>query len=344
MRNRIMLLIIVSLVACSSNHEGNKAKSQISRINEILQILDSISSSESLCKVSIISNNLLTYDVSELYDMIAKSEGKDGESILSLKKSSMIYERANLKNGDTLYIFDHIFIRPESRINLKTYAINSSHALMSYNGERAYRASKTSLNGLYAKGIQSQNPTVCDGSTYSKGYAFQVLIKNKTFIINKCNDIPVKSLPITNYEVMDSIIKHVYETDWLIQEIGNKSNEMFKNKIRNHIFNKFEYNGICDDIYFVEDINNYECWALWNKQELMYCYNGVIQRLSPPSIRLEQLFDNFNDDDISIVLSDKTINMFPHRKHFKSAFFVTKINIHHNNNSISYVKRFEGYF
>lgn len=95
MRNRIMLLIIVSLVACSSNHEGNKAKSQISRINEILQILYSISSSESLCKVSIISNNLLTYDVSELYDMIAKSEGKDGESILSLKKSSMIYERAN---------------------------------------------------------------------------------------------------------------------------------------------------------------------------------------------------------------------------------------------------------
>ena len=58
----------------------------------------------------------------------------------------------------------------------------------------------------------------------------------------------------------------------------------------------------------------------------------------------EKLFDNFLAEDISAVLSDKTINIFPHRKKFKSTFFVAKINIRDSHPSIIYVKRFQGFF
>ena len=59
---------------------------------------------------------------------------------------------------------------------------------------------------------------------------------------------------------------------------------------------------------------------------------------------VEKLFDNFLEEDISAVLSDKTINIFPHRKKFKSTFFVAKISIRDSHPSIIYVKRFQRFF
>ena len=129
-----------------------------------------------------------------------------------------------------------------------------------------------------------------------------------------------------------------------MQEIGNEVREKSRAKKRNNVYNRLNYSQANDDIYFVEDIYNYECWALWSQKELIYCYNGKIDILEKPSVTIEKLFDNYQEDDISAVLSDKTINIFPHRKNFKSTFFVAKISIRDSHPCITYVKRFEGYF
>ena len=125
-----------------------------------------------------------------------------------------------------------------------------------------------------------------------------------------------------------------------------EDNEFFIRKGPDGFYKLFDkYNNIYNpNRNFIEDLYNYECWALWSQKELIYCYNGQINVYSKPSAKLEKLFDNYQEQDISAVLSDRTINIFPNRKNFKSTFFVAKIRIRDSKPDIIYVKRFNGYF
>ena len=145
-------------------------------------------------------------------------------------------------------------------------------------------------------------------------------------------------------ELLSSTLDSIYQTSWIMQENGNVVRENSRTKKRNNAYNRLNYSQANDDIYFIEDLYNYECWALWSQKELIYCYNGRINVYSKPSAKLEKLFDNYQEEDISAVLSDRTINIYPNRKNFKSTFFVAKIRIRDSKPDIIYVKRFNGYF
>lgn len=335
-------------VGCSSKAIDNKKTQHLTRSQYILQNIDSLITHDTLSINLELHRGLPHNNVGNLYDIIADNEGADGGRILSLKKFAEIYEKIEVKEGDTIYIFDHIYFRTESGVNLKTYVFASSECYMSHNGERAYLISENNMSGLRKwinknRGNSQSEPTL-DGATYVADYLFQVVVKNNEYLISKCQYIPSRVMSASRNELLSSTLDSIYQTSWIMQENGNVVRENSRTKKRNNACNRLNYSQANDDIYFIEDLYNYECWALWSQKELIYCYNGRINVYSKPSAKLEKLFDNYQEQDISAVLSDRTINIFPNRKNFKSTFFVAKIRIRDSKPDIIYVKRFNGYF
>lgn len=335
-------------VGCSSKAIDNKKTQHLTRSQYILQNIDSLITHDTLSINLELHRGLPHNNVGNLYDIIADNEGADGGRILSLKKFAEIYEKIEVKEGDTIYIFDHIYFRTESGVNLKTYVFASSECYMSHNGERAYLISENNMSGLRKwinknRGNSQSEPTL-DGATYVADYLFQVVVKNNEYLISKCQYIPSRVMSASRNELLSSTLDSIYQTSWIMQENGNVVRENSRTKKRNNAYNRLNYSQSNDDIYFIEDLYNYECWALWSQKELIYCYNGRINVYSKPSAKLEKLFDNYQEQDISAVLSDRTINIFPNRKNFKSTFFVAKIRIRDSKPDIIYVKRFNGYF
>ena len=349
MKETLLILLVMISASCSGKTTDGKTMQQVTRSHYIMEIVDSIISNEPQCQVDVRQSEISRMNVGKLYDVIAKNEGSDGGKILFLKRNSEIYEKIQSQDGDTIFIFDYVYIRPESGINLKTYVFSPSESFMSYNGERAYKISDTKISGLKSwinqnsRNVQSRPNG--DGASYVAGYLFQVVVQNNELNVTKCPTIPSIAVSSTKSpELLNNVMDSVYQTSWLTEEIGNRVMEKLSAKKRNSAFNRLSYNQLNDDVYFVEDLYNYECWALWSQKELIYCYNGQINVYSKPSANVEKLFDNFLEEDISAVLSDKTINIFPHRKKFKSTFFVAKISIRDSHPSIIYVKRFQGFF
>ena len=335
-------------VGCSSKAIDNKKTQHLTRSQYILQNIDSLITHDTLSINLELHRGLPHNNVGNLYDIIADNEGADGGRILSLKKFAEIYEKIEVKEGDTIYIFDHIYFRTESGVNLKTYVFASSECYMSHNGERAYLISENNMSGLRKwinknRGNSQSEPTL-DGATYVADYLFQVVVKDNEYLISKCQYIPSRVMSASRNELLSSTLDSIYQTSWIMQENGNVVRENSRTKKRNNAYNRLNYSQANDDIYFIEDLYNYECWALWSQKELIYCYNGQINVYSKPSAKLEKLFDNYQEEDISAVLSDRTINIYPNRKNFKSTFFVAKIRIRDSKPDIIYVKRFNGYF
>ena len=335
-------------VGCSSKAIDNTKTQHLTRSQYILQNIDSLITHDTLSINLELHRGLPHNNVRNLYDIIADNEGADGGRILSLKKFAEIYEKIEVKEGDTIYVFDHIYFRTESGVNLKTYVFASSECYMSHNGERAYLISENNMSGLRKwinknRGNSQSEPTL-DGATYVADYLFQVVVKNNEYLISKCQNIPSIIMSASRNELLSSTLDSIYQTSWIMQEIGNAVRENSRTKKRNNAYNRLNYSQANDDIYFIEDLYNYECWALWSQKELIYCYNGQINVYSKPSAKLEKLFDNYQEEDISAVLSDRTINIYPNRKNFKSTFFVAKIRIRDSKPDIIYVKRFNGYF
>ena len=77
-----------------------------------------------------------------------------------------------------------------------------------------------------------------------------------------------------------------------------EDNEFFIRKGSDGFYKLFDkYNNIYNpNRNFIEDLYNYECWALWSQKELIYCYNGQINVYSKPSAKLEKLFDNYQEE------------------------------------------------
>lgn len=348
MKYLLLIGILLMSVGCSSKAIDNKKTQHLTRSQYILQNIDSLITHDTLSINLELHRGLPHNNVGNLYDIIADNEGADGGRILSLKKFAEIYEKIEVKEGDTIYIFDHIYFRTESGVNLKTYVFASSECYMSHNGERAYLISENNMSGLRKwinknRGNSQSEPTL-DGATYVADYLFQVVVKNNEYLISKCQYIPSRVMSASRNELLSSTLDSIYQTSWIMQENGNVVRENSRTKKRNNAYNRLNYSQANDDIYFIEDLYNYECWALWSQKELIYCYNGRINVYSKPSAKLEKLFDNYQEQDISAVLSDRTINIFPNRKNFKSTFFVAKIRIRDSKPDIIYVKRFNGYF
>lgn len=348
MKYLLLIGILLMSVGCSSKAIDNKKTQHLTRSQYILQNIDSLITHDTLSINLELHRGLPHNNVGNLYDIIADNEGADGGRILSLKKFAEIYEKIEVKEGDTIYIFDHIYFRTESGVNLKTYVFSSSECYMSYNGERAYLISENNMSGLRKwinknRGNSQSEPTL-DGATYVADYLFQVVVKDNEYLISKCQYIPSRVMSASRNELLSSTLDSIYQTSWIMQENGNVVRENSRTKKRNNAYNRLNYSQANDDIYFIEDLYNYECWALWSQKELIYCYNGRINVYSKPSAKLEKLFDNYQEQDISAVLSDRTINIFPNRKNFKSTFFVAKIRIRDSKPDIIYVKRFNGYF
>lgn len=346
-----LIVILFMFIGCSSNAMDNQKAQQRMRSECILQSIDSLINQDGLSINLESHRGLSNNNVGKLYNIIAENEGPDGGKILSLKKYAEIYDNIEVEEGDTLYVFDHVYIMRESGINLLTYVFSLSGSYMSYNGERAYLISENKMPDLLkwinknSGNAQQPEPTL-DGAKYVADYLFQVVAKNGSFLISKCHNIhiPSKVKSSSGHELLGNVLDSIYQTSWIRQEIGDEVREKNRNKKRNHVYNRLKYSQGNDDIYFVEDLYNYECWALWSQKELIYCYNGKINVYSKPSAKVEKLFDNYQEEDISAVLSDKAINIFPHRKHFNSTFFVAKISIRDSKPDIIYVKRFNGYF
>lgn len=348
MKYLLLIGILLMSVGCSSKAIDNKKTQHLTRSQYILQNIDSLITHDTLSINLELHRGLPHNNVGNLYDIIADNEGADGGRILSLKKFAEIYEKIEVKEGDTIYIFDHIYFRTESGVNLKTYVFASSECYMSHNGERAYLISENNMSGLRKwinknRGNSQSEPTL-DGATYVADYLFQVVVKDNEYLISKCQYIPSRVMSASRNELLSSTLDSIYQTSWIMQENGNVVRENSRTKKRNNAYNRLNYSQANDDIYFIEDLYNYECWALWSQKELIYCYNGRINVYSKPSAKLEKLFDNYQEQDISAVLSDRTINIFPNRKNFKSTFFVAKIRIRDSKPDIIYVKRFNGYF
>lgn len=344
----LLIVILLSSFSCSSRAVDNKKAQQLTRSQSILQNIDSLIAHDTL-NINLEPQRVLPHNnVGKLYDIIAENEGADGGRILPLKKYAEIYEKIDVEEGDTIYVLDHVYFRTVSGINLKTYVFSSSESYMSYNGERAYLISENKMPDLLKwinkTRVNAQPEPTLYGATYVADYLFQVVVKNNDYLISKCQNIPARVMKARSDESLSDALDSIYQTSWIMQEIGNEVREKSRAKKRNNVYNRLNYSQANDDIYFVEDICNYECWALWSQKELIYCYNGKIDILENPSVTIEKLFDNYQEDDISAVLSDKTINIFPHRKNFKSTFFVAKISIRDSRPCITYVKRFEGYF
>ncbi len=348
MKKTLLIVVLSALIGCSGKPASNRNKQQTTRSQNILKIVDSIISTETDSRLDNIQSEASHINAARLYDLIAEKESVDGQKILSLKKTAEIYEKISGQEGDTLFVYDLVYILPESGMNLKSYVFSPSEAFMSYNGERAYSISENKIselkNWINQNNAEAQPSSSCYGASYAAGYLFKVTIKNGNLLVNKCRDIQSKALPTKKFKLLNRMIDSVYQTKWLIQEIGNKAKEKCNIKKRNRAFNRLNYNQTNDDIYFVEDIYNYECWALWCRKELIYCYNGKMEIYKKPSITVEKLFDNFQEEEISDVLSDKAINIFPHRKKYISTFFVAKISIRDSLPCVLYVKRFKGFF
>ncbi len=347
--NYLLLIgILLMSVGCSGKAMDNKKTQHLTRSQYILQNIDSLIAHDTLSINLELHRGLPHNNVRNLYDIIADNEGADGGRILPLKKSAEIYEKIEVKEGDTIYVFDHIYLRPEGGLNLRTYVFSSSECYMSYNGERAYLISENIMSHLRQwinKDLgNSQSGLIIGGPTYVADYLFQVVVKNDEYLISKCQNIPSRFMSASRNELLSSTLDSIYQTSWIMQEIGNAVMKKSSAKKRNNAYNRLNYSQANDDIYFIEDLYNYECWALWSQKELIHCYNGRIKVYSKPSAKLEQLFDNYQEEDISAVLSDGTINIYPNRKNFKSTFFAAKIRIRDGKPDIIYVKRFNGYF
>ena len=345
-----LIVILFMFIGCSSNAMDNQKAQQRTRSECILQSIDSLINHDSTSIDLESHRGLSNNNVGKLYNIIAENEDIDGGKILPLKKHAEIYDNIEVKEGDTLYVFDHVYIKQESGINFKTYVFSLSGSYMSYNGERAYLISENKMPDLLKwinknSGNAQPKPTL-GGATYVADYLFQVVAKNGDFLISKCQNIhiPSKVKSSSGNELLLNALDSIYQTSWIMQEIGDEVRGKRSNKKRNNVYDRLNYSQGNDDIYFVEDLYNYECWTLWSQKELIYCYNGKINVYSKPSAKVEKLFDNYQEEDISAVLSDKTINIFPHRKNFESTFFVAKISIRDSNPDIIYVKRFNGYF
>lgn len=350
MKKTLLILLVMISASCSGKTTDGKTLQQVTRSHYIMEIIDSIISNEPQCQVDVRQSEMSRLNVGKLYNIIAENEDIDGGKILPLKKHAEIYDNIEVKEGDTLYVFDHVYIKQESGINFKTYVFSLSGSYMSYNGERAYLISENKMPDLLKwinknSGNAQPKPTL-GGATYVADYLFQVVAKNGDFLISKCQNIhiPSKVKSSSGNELLLNALDSIYQTSWIMQEIGDEVRGKRSNKKRNNVYDRLNYSQGNDDIYFVEDLYNYECWTLWSQKELIYCYNGKINVYSKPSAKVEKLFDNYQEEDISAVLSDKTINIFPHRKNFESTFFVAKISIRDSNPDIIYVKRFNGYF
>lgn len=261
MKYLLLIGILLMSVGCSSKAIDNKKTQHLTRSQYILQNIDSLITHDTLSINLELHRGLPHNNVGNLYDIIADNEGADGGRILSLKKFAEIYEKIEVKEGDTIYIFDHIYFRTESGVNLKTYVFASSECYMSHNGERAYLISENNMSGLRKwinknRGNSQSEPTL-DGATYVADYLFQVVVKDNEYLISKCQYIPSRVMSASRNELLSSTLDSIYQTSWIMQENGNVVRENSRTKKRNNACNRLNYSQANDDIYFIEDLYNY---------------------------------------------------------------------------------------
>lgn len=215
---------------------------------------------------------------------------------------------------------------------------------MAHNTERAHRVSSSALerSKRFSNRQKTNKPSdrVTGGPSFVAEFLYKIEVLNNDFVITECQTLPAQIFKISTEDPLWNSFIEIYNTPWLIEEIGNEANTKKNYKFRLMAPLKIDYDRQNDEIYFVEDIYNYESWALWDRNELVYSSNGNTKIYKTPSCKIEKLFDYFNETEISAVISGGALDVFPHPKFQKSTFLVAKILIKNGNYKVKYVKRF----